>query len=275
MMKRQTVKRGGLAALCFGLIACSQNPSKPDPEGNIARPEWPAPENATFDNRQGTFPSPDSVDLIRTGMTKDQVYELLGRPHFTEGIFKVREWDYLFYFPTGKAGTEEVTTCQFKIIFDKDFISRTLYWKAVSPVGSVCPPSSQRKQTAAADTGFELSSDLLFGFDSAVLRDDDVESAKVLDELITHISSPSAPHTLLIQGYSDRLGSSAYNWSLSEARANAVRNYLVEHGVPSERLFAEGRGEYVPGTPCRHETGAALKTCLSPDRKVVITGATP
>jgi len=33
---------------------------------------------------------------------------------------------------------------------------------------------------------------------------------------------------------------------LSEARANAVRNYLIKKGVPAERMTARGYGETMP-----------------------------
>ncbi|EAN6152200.1 outer membrane protein assembly factor BamE [Salmonella enterica] len=271
MMKKQTIKKCWLPVLCLGLAACSQNPSSPDRYGHIDHLIWPVPENVTFDDRQGTYPSPEAVALLRPGMTKDQIYALLGRPHFAEGVFRVREWDYLFHFRTGE---EAVTTCQFKVIFNSHFISQGNYWKPVFPAGAGCPPSLQHKP-AASGTRIELSADLLFGFDSAILRDDDVESAKVLDELVTRLRSLSARHTLLIEGYSDRLGSPEYNQALSAARANAVRNHLVALGVAAESVYAEGRGKYVPGTPCEHDMGAALKACLSPDRKVVITVETP
>ncbi|EDH3766138.1 outer membrane protein assembly factor BamE [Salmonella enterica subsp. enterica] len=274
MMKKQTIKKSWLPALCLGLVACSQNPSSPDRQGYADHLVWPEPDNVTFNDRQGTYPPPDAVALLRPGMTKDQIYALLGRPHFAGGVFHVREWDYLFHFRTGEAGTEAVTTCQFKVIFDSHFISQGNYWKPVSPAGADCPPSPQHKP-AASGTRTELSADLLFPFDSAVLRDDDVESAKVLDELVTRVRSPSARHTLLIEGYSDRMGRQEYNQALSAARANAVRDYLVALGVAADSVYAEGRGEYVPGTPCKHEAGDALKACLAPDRKVVITVETP
>lgn len=274
-MKKQTIiKKSWLPALCLGLAACSQNPSSPDRQGYADHQVWPEPDSVTFDDRQGTYPSPDALALLRPGMTKDQIYALLGRPHFEEGVFRVQEWDYLFHFRTGETGTEAVTTCQFKVIFDSHFISQGNYWKPVYPAGADCPPSPQHKPDASG-TRTELSADLLFGFDSAVLRDDDVESAKVLDELVTRISSPSAQHTILIQGYSDRLGSPEYNQTLSAIRANTVRDHLVAYGVPAERVHTEGHGEYMPGTPCVHKTGAALKACLSPDRKVVITVKNP
>ena len=49
------------------------------------------------------------------------------------------------------------------------------------------------------------------------------------------------PNTdVLITGYTDNTGSLAVNTKLSEQRANAVRNYLIEDGVGATRLVARG-----------------------------------
>ena len=47
---------------------------------------------------------------------------------------------------------------------------------------------------------------------------------------------------LLIVGYTDNVGSQAYNLPLSEQRAKSVRDYLVEHGIAASRLTYVGKG---------------------------------
>src|SRR5690606_5044560 len=44
----------------------------------------------------GSYPNIDNLRQVGDGITRDQLYDLLGRPHFAEG-FRVREWDYLFH----------------------------------------------------------------------------------------------------------------------------------------------------------------------------------
>jgi len=51
---------------------------------------------------------------------------------------------------------------------------------------------------------------------------------------------------LHIRGHTDSLGSAADNLLLSQQRADTVRDWLIEHGVPPERLRAEGLGETEP-----------------------------
>jgi len=64
-----------------------------------------------------------------------------------------------------------------------------------------------------------------------------------LDELVTVIQDPDAlTWSLEIQGHTDNKGGDDYNQKLSEARANAVKKYLVDKGVKAERVIAKGFG---------------------------------
>ena len=49
-----------------------------------------------------------------------------------------------------------------------------------------------------------------------------------------------------IQGHTDNTGTKAYNQILSEKRANAVRNYMVNKGISKDRLIAKGYGLTMP-----------------------------
>ncbi len=52
-----------------------------------------------------------------------------------------------------------------------------------------------------------------------------------------------------IDGHTDSVGSDAYNQRLSQARAQAVVEYLVKHGISRDRLVAKGFGETKPVAP--------------------------
>jgi outer membrane protein OmpA-like peptidoglycan-associated protein len=52
--------------------------------------------------------------------------------------------------------------------------------------------------------------------------------------------------TFAIRGYTDTTGSVTGNLKLSDKRANAVRNYLVENGIDTSRLTAKGYGQESP-----------------------------
>lgn len=65
---------------------------------------------------------------------------------------------------------------------------------------------------------------------------------QVADALIA--GDPDA--TFVVEGHTDSTGNAARNQKLSEARAVAVRDFLVEHGVPAERVEARGMGSSQP-----------------------------
>ena len=81
-----------------------------------------------------------------------------------------------------------------------------------------------------------------FDFNSATLTN---ESYPILynaaEVLLTH---PSV--TVQVQGYTDNVGSEAYNQKLSEKRAETVKNFLVSKGVAASRLTTIGFGESKP-----------------------------
>lgn len=52
--------------------------------------------------------------------------------------------------------------------------------------------------------------------------------------------------TVTVEGHTDSTGSEAANLQLSSQRAEAVRGYLVEHGVNTSRITVTGRGESEP-----------------------------
>jgi OOP family OmpA-OmpF porin len=85
------------------------------------------------------------------------------------------------------------------------------------------------------------------GFDreGSVVRDED---AVILDLVAEVIRESCAGKVVVIEGHTDVSGSPEYNQRLSERRAESVKQYLVEHGVPAEQLRTEGFGESRPLT---------------------------
>ena len=70
---------------------------------------------------------------------------------------------------------------------------------------------------------------------------------------------------VLVEGHTDAIGSDAYNLRLSERRAAAVRDYLVEHGVEATRIDVRGAGKAAPIASNATEAGRAQ------NRRVEIT----
>jgi len=67
-----------------------------------------------------------------------------------------------------------------------------------------------------------------------------------LDRVASVLVDQPAEKRISIEGYTDSRGSDAYNQQLSQKRADAVRSYLLNKGLPAERLQAVGKGESSP-----------------------------
>jgi outer membrane protein OmpA-like peptidoglycan-associated protein len=76
-------------------------------------------------------------------------------------------------------------------------------------------------------------------------QDAQLALAKSADLLKTCATNGKAVK-LEIGGYSDNVGKAASNLTLSKKRAEAVRAYLVKHGVPADALTAQGFGDANP-----------------------------
>jgi len=113
-----------------------------------------------------------------------------------------------------------------------------------------------------------FSADALFDFDKAVLRP---EGRAMLDEL-TRLLQGANYEVILAIGHTDRIGTAAYNQKLSVRRAEAVKKYLTEKGIPPNRVYAEGKGKTQPLTKpsdCKRGLSRAqLIACLQRDRRV-------
>ena len=84
--------------------------------------------------------------------------------------------------------------------------------------------------------------DVLFAFDKAELS---AQAAPRLDKLAGFLMQFPERH-MLIEGYTDSVGNESYNLGLSERRAQAVRDALVQRGVASARISAHGFGKAHP-----------------------------
>lgn len=73
-------------------------------------------------------------------------------------------------------------------------------------------------------------------------------------------------------GHTDSVGSEAYNQALSERRAQAVANYLINRGVPYDRIRSEGRGELEPRDTNNTEAGRQLNRRVEIFVKPIVEG---
>lgn len=90
-------------------------------------------------------------------------------------------------------------------------------------------------------TKLTLPDDILFDFDSDKLR---AEADKVIDQLVEVAETTDGDITII--GHTDNHGKDDYNQNLSEQRADAVRQALIDGNVDESRIKAEGKGASEP-----------------------------
>lgn len=89
-----------------------------------------------------------------------------------------------------------------------------------------------------------LIENIFYDFDKATLKP---ESTAALDELV-NLLNENPNITIELSAHCDYRGSAQYNKTLSQRRAEAVCHYLIEHGIPSDRLTPVGYGKEKPKT---------------------------
>lgn len=95
---------------------------------------------------------------------------------------------------------------------------------------------------------------LVFSSGSALLNKE--ESRETLDVLLDFMKTQ--PYNIELAGYTDNVGDPEMNEKLSEMRAKAVKDYLVENGVEEGRVDANGYGESNPVASNMQASGRAL-----------------
>lgn len=262
MNAMQMARKGVLLSLmaCV-LTACAGGLSKVKSDGSTDQPVWPQWDKVTFDHGRGTFPDLTSLSEVKPGMSKDQLYYLLGRPHYNEAWRPV-EWNYLFHFHTPGAGEHDVSTCQYKVLFDRDMRAQSFYWH---PIHGSCPDDSK-----PIVQRYTLSADALFAFDRSTMADLNSRGRQDLDALAGDLRRLDELSRITVTGHTDYLGSAEYNRALSEQRAYTVRQYLIGQGVPAGKISAVGMGESQPVKQCSSTDRATLIACLAPNRRVEV-----
>ena len=96
--------------------------------------------------------------------------------------------------------------------------------------------------------------DVLFAFNKAELS---AQAGPRLDKLANFLKQ-FPDRKMLIEGYTDSVGSDGYNQELSDRRAQSVRDALVQRGVDTSRITARGYGKAHPVADNASPEGRAM-----------------
>ena len=112
-----------------------------------------------------------------------------------------------------------------------------------------------------------LSTDVLFDFDRADIREDAISTLNKLGQTISKLKLKM----IQIAGHTDSKGSDEYNLQLSQQRAEAVASWLSSNtDIPSENLIAKGYGETQPVADNQKPNGEDNPAGRAKNRRVEI-----
>jgi OOP family OmpA-OmpF porin len=106
------------------------------------------------------------------------------------------------------------------------------------------PPSSDGAGATTCEGKARLRG-LVFDKDGSAI---DPVGGTVLDVVVDGIKNRCPTQHFMIEGHTDLSGSPQHNQVLSERRAEAVKSYLVAHGIAADRLSTVGYGSTRPLT---------------------------
>jgi OmpA-OmpF porin, OOP family len=104
-------------------------------------------------------------------------------------------------------------------------------------------PMSQRQKVALREDRIDILDKVRFATGSARIRS---QSFAMLDQIVRVLKTHPDLVKIQVEGHTDATGSARLNTALSQARAESVVNYLVEHGVERARFVARGFGPSRP-----------------------------
>jgi len=146
-----------------------------------------------------------------------------------------------------------------------------------TPAVSATPVALELPRPIAAPTGdristLEMSSAAFFDSGSAALSPG---GEAILQPLAAKLQSDEyRDYRITVEGHTDdnpiHTAQFPSNWELSTARAAAVAHYLVDQGIPAQRLRAAGYADTFPKVPNRDANGAPIPENQAQNRRVVI-----
>jgi outer membrane protein OmpA-like peptidoglycan-associated protein len=120
--------------------------------------------------------------------------------------------------------------------------SRSVAEAAIEEANRLADEMSEMK-AEQTERGLVLTlGDVLFDTNESTLK----PGAEVTMDRLAEFLRNNPERRLMVEGHTDSRGAEDYNQALSEERANAVTEALVERGIPSDRLRPVGLGEAYP-----------------------------
>ena len=201
---------------------------------------------------------PDLLDQI-TALKKHEHFPCAQRPIATAEVYLV--WVGHEYAEYGWSHAESYVRSVENLIYEAQAaIDNCAAAPVVAP--TLSPPPLEQ---------ITLSGDALFEIGDAKLHP---SALWRLDSLADNIKTVTQLEEVVLVGHTDRLrsdGRHERNQTLSEQRAESIKQYLIGKGVPADKIHASGAGSSQPLVQCSTKQSKEKQiACLQPNRRVEI-----
>lgn len=230
-------------ALAFTAAGCKKKPAPVAPVTRDTTPPPPAPDTSIKPTILEFSVEPSTVERGQSALLKWNVSNA-NQISIDNGVGDVQANGTRRVIPS------ESTTYRLTATGPNGSVSATTTVNVTAPAPPSAPPTVT-KQTFESAVSTMLS-DAYFDYDSNVVRADArttlTRDADALKKIFTDFPSG----VIIIEGHCDERGSAEYNLGLGDQRATSAKNFLVELGVPGDRLRTVSYGKERP--QCTEQT---------------------
>jgi peptidoglycan-associated lipoprotein len=108
------------------------------------------------------------------------------------------------------------------------------------------PPPPSTPRLSSADLLQQQAQDAYFDYDMSEVRNDARDALTHDAALLKQIFQQDPNFTVIVEGHCDERGSAEYNLALGDRRATAAKDFLVQLGVPADKLKTISYGKERP-----------------------------
>lgn len=144
-------------------------------------------------------------------------------------------------------------------------VSETVTVNVTAPPDKTPPPTPKPTLSFSEEVSRRIK-DAFFDFDKSDLREDARNTLTQNADAIKAIFKEFATGTITIEGHADERGSAEYNLGLGDRRAIAAKEFLLQLGVPADRIRTLSYGKERP------QCTDATEACWQSNRRAHFTG---
>jgi peptidoglycan-associated lipoprotein len=227
-----------LSALLLFAVGCGKKPVPPPPPPPPQQQPPPPPPQAAAPVINSFTAEPSTVEA---GQSSTLRWSITGATdmNIDRGVGAVQSTGMRQVFP--RASTSYTLTAKGPGGMDSRSVT-----VEVSSAPPPPPPARSAPRLSSADLLQQQAQDAFFDFDMSEIRTDGRDALTKDAALLKQIFQQDPNFSVVVEGHCDERGSAEYNLALGDRRATSAKDFLVQLGVPADRLKTISYGKERP-----------------------------